>query len=231
MGTELGLDIFDELPRRLKIDVPPGVHYRLRLFPKLPFKESAVQVHVGENGVFEAVSADVIPHSGRFSMNVFLDGRNAVAHWFLSSIAYDGDNKNFEPSVYHLHSETSSLFESYGVSTGKSTLSFSGVSQIEKGAMKSKTRQAAKIIVFDEKGDGKSSPILRIGDNDVEASHAAVVGRLNEEHLYYLESRGLSREMARRLIALGYVLPVGKYFEEAEKDIIVRKVEEGLFDA
>ncbi|HBN00459.1 MAG TPA: Fe-S cluster assembly protein SufD, partial [Firmicutes bacterium] len=71
-------------------------------------------------------------------------------------------------------------------------------------------------IVFDPDADGLASPILKISDNDVLASHAAVVGRLNEEHLFYLESRGLSEEEAKRLIALGYLKPIESYFADKE---------------
>ena len=44
----------------------------------------------------------------------------------------------------------------------------------------------------------------------------SVVGRLNEEHLFYLESRGLSEEEAKRLIALGYLKPIENYYTDKE---------------
>ena len=48
----------------------------------------------------------------------------------------------------------------------------------------------------------------------MQASHAAVVGRLNEDHLFYLESRGVSEEDAKRLIALGYLKPIERYYDD-----------------
>ncbi len=95
--------------------------------------------------------------------------------------------------------------------------------------MKSKTRQEAKIIVFDEKCRGKASPVLNISENDVEASHGAAVGKLNEMHLFYLMSRGLSKEEAKRLITLGYLKPIENRFEEDTiKERINQAIEGGI---
>ena len=104
-------------------------------------------------------------------------------------------------------------------------MTFSGVSEIQKGAKKTHTRQVAKIIVFDPKSDGQASPILKIGENDVEASHAAVVGRLSEEHLFYLESRGVDETMAKRLITLGYLKPIEAYFSDPK---IVEQIDNAI---
>jgi Fe-S cluster assembly protein SufD len=101
------------------------------------------------------------------------------------------------------------LMSNYGIAEDTSKLVFAGVSEIQKGAKKTHTpAKSPKIIVFDPKADALASPILKIGENDVEASHAAVVGRLSEEHLFYLESRGVDEAMAKRLITLGYLKPI-----------------------
>ena len=68
-----------------------------------------------------------------------------------------------------------------------------------------------------------------IDENDVEASHAAVVGKINEEHIFYLCSRGLGEEEAKRLITLGYLNPIIAYFDDQriKEDIanaIIKKV-------
>jgi Fe-S cluster assembly protein SufD len=56
--------------------------------------------------------------------------------------------------------------------------------------------------------------VLKIDENEVEASHAATVGRVNEDHLYYLQSRGLTKSDAKRLITLGYLQPIIRYFTD-----------------
>ena len=53
-----------------------------------------------------------------------------------------------------------------------------------------------------------SIPSLKIDANDVKASHGATVGQIDEEHLFYLMARGLSRQEAEKLIVEGFFEPV-----------------------
>ena len=63
-------------------------------------------------------------------------------------------------------------------------------------------------MVFDEASSAIAKPILKIDENDIEASHAAVVGKINDEHLFYMTSRGLSEAEAKELITFGYLKPI-----------------------
>ena len=137
--------------------------------------------------------------------------------------------KVFDTSVWHMVGHTSGSMSNYGICRDESRLTFTGVSEIKKGAKGSSTRQAAKIIVFDPLCDGKCSPILNIDENDVTASHAAIVGKLNEDHLFYLMSRGLTMDESKRLITLGYLKPIETYFQSLSlKEKIDNAIEGGL---
>ena len=69
-------------------------------------------------------------------------------------------------------------------------------------------------MVFDPNSDAIAKPILKIDENDIEASHAAAVGKISDEQIFYLTSRGLSNEEAKMLITLGYLKPIFKGFDE-----------------
>ena len=71
-------------------------------------------------------------------------------------------------------------------------------------------------MVFDALSNGIAKPILKIDENDIEASHAAVVGKINDEHLFYLTSRGLTEADAKQLITFGYLKPIMNGFIEDE---------------
>ncbi len=58
------------------------------------------------------------------------------------------------------------------------------------------------------KARGDANPILLIDEDDVMAGHAASAGRVNEEQVYYLMSRGIPKREAERLIIYGFLLPV-----------------------
>ena len=64
------------------------------------------------------------------------------------------------------------------------------------------------ILKIGEKTLANSIPSLKIDANDVKASHGATVGQINEEHLFYLMARGLSRGEAERLIVEGFFEPI-----------------------
>jgi len=201
----------DSLPKELTIEVPEGdaFHLNIACFEKLE-KEINITVNVHANGVLIAAMADFAPLSCDFHLQVNLLGEGSKAEWHLATLSSKDAKKIYETSVTHKAKHTEALMSNYGIARESSKVTFTGVSSIDEGADK------AKIIVFDPDADGLASPILKISDNDVLASHAAVVGRLNEEHLFYLESRGLSEEEAKRLIALGYLKPIESYFADKE---------------
>lgn len=204
----------DELPASLSFDVAENGSLHLSIASFQKSGDTTITVNVAKNGSFEGAIADFAPGQAKLILNVNLLGEGSQCQWHSAVLAEAHDNKVYQTSVYHLSTNSLAFMSNYGISRESSKLVFSGVSEIKNGAKKTHTRQEAKIIVFDPESDGQCSPILKIGENDVEASHAAVVGRLNEEHLFYLESRGVSEEEAKRLITLGYLKPIEQYFND-----------------
>ena len=98
--------------------------------------------------------------------------------------------------------------DNYGVAKDAGSMTIDGIGTIKKGMHKSESHQTNKIMVFDEASRASANPYLYIDDYDVQASHAAGVGRMDENHLYYLQSRGLSKRQAMQLITYGYLKPV-----------------------
>jgi Fe-S cluster assembly protein SufD len=204
----------DDIPSHLSLVVPEGETLSLEMASFKNSVEAEIEVDVAKNATFLGAFADFSSTTSRFSLSVHLQGEGAVCEWRLAALADGTLAKTYVTSVCHEAPASLAHMSNYGIARDASKLFFSGVSEIKKGAKKSVTRQDAKIIVFDPKCDGKASPILKIDENDVEASHAAVVGRLNEEHLFYLESRGLDEAKAKRLITLGYLKPIEDCFSD-----------------
>lgn len=192
------------------------------------FSDISIKVDVDEEGSFEGAFADFSSGKGKFEILVNL-AKGARCDWHGAFLCKGDSQKKINASVTHASPDSESLMSNYGIVEGKSNLVFAGESTIVKGAKSSKTRQEAKIIVFDEGCVGKATPVLRIDENDVSASHAAVVGKLSDAHLFYLRSRGLSLEEARKLLTLGYLKPIENYFEdEALRQRIDAEIEGGV---
>ena len=85
-----------------------------------------------------------------------------------------------------------------------------------------------KVILFDKESKAKASPTLKIDCDDIVANHACAIGSLNEDHVFYLKTRGLSEDEARRLITLGYLTPIENYFDESRKELIESYIKENF---
>ncbi|MDP9145166.1 MAG: Fe-S cluster assembly protein SufD, partial [Actinomycetota bacterium] len=81
---------------------------------------------------------------------------------------------------------------------------FTGLLRIEKDATRTSTFETNRNLVLSENAKAQSVPNLEILCNDVICGHASSVGPLQGDHLYYLQSRGLSRERAERLLVRGF---------------------------
>ena len=178
------------------------------------------------NASFTGVTFDTSKGNIEFENNVYLKEENANSY-IRNAVVSDGDsNKKFTINTVNEVYSTSSLMDNYGVAKENAKLNFVGIGKVVNGAHGSTNRQNSKIIVFDETSKANISPYLFIDEYDVVASHAAAVGKVNEDHLYYMTSRGLTPETARQYITLGYLLPVLNYFEdEAVKSRITSMLE------
>lgn len=196
----------------------------------LDYKETnsvKITANIGQNARFSAYFADFIVGKCKGDITVNLNKEGASCDWHLASLSEKKDNKEFNVSVYHNSANTYAQLDNYGVCRDEGKLIFSGICKIVNGSHGSKAHQNAKIMVFDEKSDGVAKPILKIDENDIEASHAAVVGKINDEHIFYLTSRGLSEEEAKRLITLGYLKPILQGFLDEDMKSKIESLIEG----
>jgi Fe-S cluster assembly protein SufD len=81
---------------------------------------------------------------------------------------------------------------------------FTGLLRIEKDAVRTSTFETNRNLVLSENAKAHSVPNLEILCDDVVCGHGSSVGPLEKEHLYYLQSRGLSRDRAERLLIRGF---------------------------
>ncbi|WP_080146967.1 Fe-S cluster assembly protein SufD [Marinilactibacillus piezotolerans] len=93
----------------------------------------------------------------------------------------------------------------HGVILDRATLTFNGIGHIVKGAKGSDAQQESRVLMLSDKARGDANPILLIDENEVTAGHAASVGRVDPEEMYYLMSRGIAKSEAERLVIRGFL--------------------------
>ena len=93
---------------------------------------------------------------------------------------------------------------------------------IENGCHESQSHQKTRVLTLSKGHTAKVTPLLLIGENQVKASHALSIGQPNEEQLYYLQSRGLSKQQALGLLSIGYFMPVIHQIEDENQQILLQ---------
>ncbi|MFA6754911.1 MAG: SufD family Fe-S cluster assembly protein [Bacilli bacterium] len=183
---------------------------------------------LGENSSLNIYFADLSKVNTKINSHIILEGNYSKSIFKISSVANKGIFKDYHINFDHLGEHTDSLLEGYGVSLKDGEIDIKGISHIEVNSIKSKAIQKAKVILFDKESKAKASPTLRIDCDDIQATHACAIGNLNQDHIFYLESRGLSEDESRNLITYGYLMPIQEYFDENGKKLINDYVKENF---
>lgn len=111
-------------------------------------------------------------------------------------------------TALHAEPETGGKITVRGVVGGGATLQVTGMIKIRKRAQKVDDFLEIRILLLDTTARATAEPKLEIEADNVKASHAASVGKIDEEQMLYLMSRGLSPERAEREIIKGFLTGV-----------------------
>jgi len=134
---------------------------------------------------------------------------------------------DFTTNMYHNVENTTNEVLVDGILKDESTSVYRGLIRIEKEAQKTYSYLENHILKLGEKTLANSIPSLKIDANDVKASHGATIGQINDEHMFYLMARGLSREEAEKLIVEGFFEPVIQKIPSEELKEKIREMVRG----
>ena len=91
-----------------------------------------------------------------------------------------------------------------GILDGESRGVFNGKIVVAQDAQKTEAHQLNRNLIISEKAHSDSKPQLKIFADDVKCSHGATVGQLDKTALFYLQSRGISKEIARSMLTFAF---------------------------
>ena len=160
---------------------------------------------------------------GQYHFKLIGEGANAKVR--MAMLSRLQEKKHYKVHIEHLARHTTGIMDNYGVVKDEARLTVDGIGTINKGYSGSIAHQTNKIMVFDEKCQASANPYLYIDEYDVTASHAAAVGKMDEDHLYYLQTRGLSKRQAMQLITYGYLEPV---IHVVDNEMLQKRFQEAL---
>lgn len=146
--------------------------------------------------------------------NVVLDaytelrGRGSQSDLKIVSLTHGNQEQIINSHVLNIGAQTVGNIFQHGAILDQSRLTFNAIGKIEKGAKDADAQQESRLLMFSDGARGDANPILLIEEYEVTAGHAASVGQIDEEQLYYLMSRGIHRKEAMRLAIRGFLGPV-----------------------
>ncbi|MBI4151365.1 Fe-S cluster assembly protein SufB [Candidatus Woesearchaeota archaeon] len=137
-----------------------------------------------------------------------LRGEGARSDSLGIAFAGAGQYQDIGAKAIHVAPHTSSTIHSKSISKDGGIASYRGLVKIMPDAKGSTTSVICDGLLLDEKSVSNTIPELKISNNDVDAAHEAKVGKISEEAIFYLQSRGISEEMAIQMIVAGFIDPI-----------------------
>lgn len=140
--------------------------------------------------------------------------QEAGASVHIQSACIADTKKHMQMTCSHLANHTSSDMNHYAIVKEHGDYRMEACGKIVKGAKESASHQTTRVLTMSEHQKSEVIPLLYIDENDVKASHATTLGQPDENQLYYLQTRGLNREMALGLLSVGYLMPMTTLFDD-----------------
>ena len=146
----------------------------------------------------------------RYKIEYFLNGSGASSN--DSEVIFGNNEQSFDiqTNVNHEDRETEGRVVEKSILRNKSKSLFKGMIRIKENATKSNSFLSGRSILLDKDAKSDAIPGLEIFTNDVKATHSASVAQIDEEQIFYLQSRCLSHEEAERTIVEGFLEPLSR---------------------
>jgi Fe-S cluster assembly protein SufD len=179
-----------------------------------------VRAHVGRDAEIRSLSIGFGADLSRVENEVVLaepGGFSEQLGVFFGDGTQHFDHRSIQD---HIAPNCSSDLLYKGALRDESRAVYSGWVHVRPGAQKTDAMQTSRNIVLSDRAKADAIPNLEIEANDVKCGHAASVGPVEEETIFYLESRGIPRDEAERLIVTGF-------FQEVLDRVRIDEVREG----
>lgn len=184
------------------------------------------RVRIGRDATSRIGEVGLGADLGRLDLGITLEGDGASSEVVGLFFGEGSQTLDYRMLITHIGaSTTSDVFLKGAVEDGAQSV-FTGLLRIEKSARKTSTFETNRNLVLSENAKAHSVPNLEILCDDVICGHASSVGPLEEDHLYYLLSRGLRKERAERLLIRGFFTEV---IDRLPIDAIAAPVSEEVF--
>lgn len=160
---------------------------------------------------------DVLDMDVDFNLTINLNKNNLV-NCIFGSLNIKKYKKNINIYMNHNSDASYSYCEVFSINSGHSNTNIDLSAKIENKSLNNNCIQIIKGILLSDDCKIKGKPNLFIDSNNIKAKHSLAIGSLNKNHLFYLISKGINQENARKLIIMGFFNTLINKIDDSESE-------------
>lgn len=165
---------------------------------------------IEEGGRMEFVSGSFGSRVSYLYPMTILKGNNSSLEYTGITFAGEGQNLDTGMKVVHIGENTRSVVSSKSISKSGGYSTFRSMVQIQNSAKNAKSTTDCASLMLDDESRSDTVPVMDVRTQDADVGHEAKIGRISDEAVFYLMSRGMSEEEARTMIVSGFADNVSK---------------------
>jgi Fe-S cluster assembly protein SufD len=199
------------LTRWLQVQLAEGANLTHAVVQQLPVDAALLEqidVSVGRDGTYLGLPVALGAQAAHTAAHVSLDGSGANGHW-QQFLRVDGNqHTDVQLTITHAAANTTSTQAVRALAAGRARGAFSGKVVMPPVAHGADSAQSIRNLLLSATAELDTRPQLEIHVDDVKASHGSTTGSLDEQALFYLRSRGIGEQEARRLLTQAFAADV-----------------------
>jgi len=168
------------------------------------------RARVEENGIMEWVSGSFGSHISYLYPMTILKGDNARAEFTGVTFAGAGQNLDTGAKMVHIGKDTSSYINTRSISKSGGISTYRSAVVIQNQAKNAKSAVSCQSLMLDDQSRSDTVPAIDVRTNQADVGHEAKIGRISDDAVFYLMSRGIPEEEAKSLIVSGFADSVSK---------------------
>lgn len=181
-------------------------------------------INVNDDDTKELYIIDTIDEDVNAIIEVFINS-NANIDIIISSFNKNKNIKKFSIKVHHLNDNSTSVCQVFGINKDVSFTTFDLEAIIKDTSKGNYCEQSIKGILLSNGAKIEGKPNLIINTNNIKAKHALAIGKLNPSHIFYLQSKGISRSEGIKLILMSYFnIILSKIKNDSDREKITNKI-------
>ena len=165
---------------------------------------------VDKNATIEWVSGSFGSKVSMLYPMSILRGEGARVEFTGVSFAGSGQNLDTGAKVIHAAPYTSSTINSKSISKNGGKATYRGVVKVNPNAHHSKSMVSCESLMLDNISSSDTIPVIDLMNDNIEIGHEAKIGRISDDAIFYLMTRGISEEEAKSMMVRGFVEPISK---------------------